>query len=90
MISFVPQPFYPREKRPGTHSTRGWVGQYKGLNVKQDLERMMWVLLQQSDVQRSSMQIIKMETTSNTSIIQRHHVFLTVYSDDDRWQDWIE
>jgi hypothetical protein len=33
MVSFTPRPLYPRERAPGTHWIRGWVGLRAGLNA---------------------------------------------------------
>jgi hypothetical protein len=33
VLSFTPRTTYPREKNPGTHCTRGWVGPTAGLDV---------------------------------------------------------
>jgi len=29
----MPQPFYPKERAPGTHWIRGWVGHRAGLDA---------------------------------------------------------
>jgi len=31
-VKATPRPFYPQEKRPGTHCTGGWVGPRAGLD----------------------------------------------------------